>query len=577
VPLLADPGADPQKGSGAVMCCTFGDTADVQWWHTHKLPLVEAITRDGRMTQAADQFQDMEAGEARRQIIEALAGKGQVLERRPVSQSVRVHERCDTPVEYIVTDQWFVRLLDYKADFLAAGEQVAWHPPFMGTRYRQWVENLNWDWGLSRQRYFGVPFPVWYCDECDMIITASEKDLPVDPLSQTPDSSCPTCDGRSFTAETDVMDTWATSSLSPQIASRWPDDPELFKRVYPFSCRPQAHEIIRTWAFYTIVKSHFHFDAVPWSNAVISGWALAPAGSAKLSKSRGGGPVAPLEMVEGYSADAVRYWAASTGLGKDAVISEERIQAGAKLVTKLWNVARFSGRFLQEYHPSAADAMKPEVLSTADRWILARTHALIQRCTQLWHSYDYAGAKSEVEIFFWRDLADNSLEMIKKRLYDDVDTGGARFALYETLLATIKLLAPILPHVTERIYQGLFAETDGASSIHRAQWPQVNERWLDNKAVSLGDLVVAIATAVRRYKSENNLSLGAELAELQLATADPELASRLRGAETDLISITRAARIRVGAAIDPELDSVAITAQFRIAILAEARGSTAVP
>ncbi|UCC52692.1 MAG: valine--tRNA ligase [Anaerolineaceae bacterium] len=568
VPLLADPGADPQKGSGAVMCCTFGDTADVEWWHTHNLPLVEAIARDGRMTQAAHQFQDMDVAEARRQIIEALSEMGQVLERLPVSQSVRVHERCDTPVEYIITDQWFVRLLDYKAEFLAAGEQVAWHPPYMGTRYRQWVENLNWDWGLSRQRYFGVPFPVWYCDACDTIITANEEDLPVDPLSQAPDRSCPTCGTRSFTAEADVMDTWATSSLSPQIVSRWPDDPQLYERVYPFSCRPQAHEIIRTWAFYTIVKSHFHFDAVPWSNALISGWGLAPAGTAKLSKSRGGGPVAPLEMFERYSADAVRYWAASTGLGKDAVISEERIQAGAKLVNKVWNVARFSGRFLQEYRPPAADVLRQVALSAADRWILARTHALIQRCTQLWQSYDYAGAKSEVEIFFWRDLADNYLEMVKKRLYDDVDAGGARFALYESLLATIKLLAPILPHVTERIYQGLFAEMDGASSIHRARWPAVNEMWLDETAASLGDSLVAIATAVRRYKSENNLSLGAELAELHLATADPHLTSSLRAATIDLISITRARQITIDTALDPQLEGISVTGDVHIALVA---------
>lgn len=576
VPILADPGADPQKGTGAVMCCTFGDTADVQWWHTHNLPLLQAIARDGRMTQAAAPFQDLEIGEARRKIIEGLAKNDQLLERQPVSQSVRVHERCDTPVEYIVTEQWFVRLLDYKADFLAAGEQVTWHPPFMGTRYRQWVENLNWDWGISRQRYYGVPFPVWYCDQCGMIITASEKELPLDPLSQQPGKPCPTCGGESFTAEGDVMDTWATSSLSPQIVSRWPDDPELYERVYPFTCRPQAHEIIRTWAFYTIVKSFFHFNAVPWSNAVISGWALAPAGKAKLSKSRGGGSVAPLEMIEDYSADAVRYWAASTGLGKDAVISEERIQAGAKLATKLWNVARFSGRFLQEYDPAGADTLAPEALSAADRWILARTHALIQRCTQLWQNYDYATAKSEVEIFFWRDLADNYLEMVKKRLYEDIGAGGARFALYETLLATIKLLAPIMPHVTERIYQGLFAGTDGASSIHRARWPQMEAQWLDDTAVTLGDTLVAIATAVRRYKSENNLSLGAELAELQLATADPLLASGLRGAATDLSSITRAGKIRVGGTIDAGLDTVAITGQVHIAISAEAARSNGV-
>ena len=562
VPVLADPGADPEKGTGAVMCCTFGDTADVAWWHIHELPLVEAIARDGRMTPAAGPFQKLTTAEARQQIIAAANESGSLLEQRPISQSVRVHERCDTAVEYIVTDQWFVRILDFKEEFLAAGEEVAWHPAHMATRYRQWVENLNWDWGISRQRYFGVPFPLWYCDQCDAVITAGVDDLPLDPLATQPDRSCPTCGGHSFTAEEDVMDTWATSSLSPQIVGRWPDDPELYERVYPFSCRPQAHEIIRTWAFYTIVKSHHQFAAVPWRNAVISGWGLTPAGTTKLSKSRGGGGVGPLEMMETYSADAVRYWAASTGLGKDAVINEERVQAGAKLVNKLWNVARFSGRFLEDYEPTTEDL----TFSPADRWIMARTHALIARCTQLWRNYDYATAKSEVELFFWRDLADNYLEMVKKRFYEDFESEGARFVLYQSLLATIKLLAPILPHVTERIYQGLFAERDGAASIHQAQWPELEEKWLDEPAAALGDILVAVATAVRRYKSEKNLSLGAELFELNIATSDPELAADLRAAEMDLKSITRAETIHIVSEVNPSLEIVATVGDLEIAL-----------
>ncbi len=562
VPIMADAGADPEKGTGAVMCCTFGDTADVEWWRTHELPLVEAITRAGRMSGAAGSFENLTTGEARRQIVEVAAEDGALLNRRPIIQSVRVHERCDTAVEYIVTDQWFIRLLDFKEEFLAAGEQVAWHPAHMGTRFRQWVENLNWDWGISRQRYFGVPFPVWYCDSCGRVITAAEEDLPVDPLVAQPAEPCPNCGGRSFTADEDVMDTWATSSLSPQIVGQWADDPTLYERVYPFSCRPQAHEIIRTWAFYTIVKSQHQFGTIPWQNVVISGWGLAPAGTTKLSKSRGSGGVGPLAMIETYSADAVRYWAASTGLGKDAVINEERIQAGAKLVNKLWNVARFSGRFLEEYDP----ATEPSALSPADRWILARTHALIARCTQLWLNYDYATAKSEVEVFFWRDLADNYLEMVKKRFYDDFGAEGSRFVLYGTLLATIKMLAPILPHVTEQIYQGMFAASEGVVSIHRARWPEVQEKWLDETAIELGDTLVSVATAVRRYKSDNNLSLGAELAELHLITVDSDLAVGLRAAEMDLKSITRAESVVVSARANERLAVIGTAGEVQIGL-----------
>ncbi len=562
VPILTDAAAAPEKGSGAVMCCTFGDTADVEWWHKHKLPLVEAIAGDGRMTPAAGAFQNLTTAEARRQITERAGTEGLLLNQRPLTQSVRVHERCDTAVEYIITNQWFIRVLDFKQELLAAGEQVAWHPPHMRARYQQWVENLHWDWGISRQRYFGVPFPVWYCDACAGVITPDEKDLPVDPLSTLPDKPCPSCGSSRFTPESDVMDTWATSSLSPQIVSRWPDDVALYEQVYPFSCRPQAHEIIRTWAFYTIVKSLYQFDSVPWNNAVISGWGLAPAGTSKLSKSRGGGGTGPLQMIASYSADAVRYWAASTGLGKDAVINEERIQAGSKLVTKLWNVARFSGRFIADHDRDP----KGLAFTPADRWLLARTHTVIGRCTDLWRSYDYATAKSEVELFFWRDLADNYLEMVKKRFYDDIAAAGARFALYESLLATIKLLAPILPHVTERIYQGLFATPAGSDSIHRAPWPQVNKQWLDDAALNLGETLLALATAVRRFKSEQNLSLGAELAELHLATADRVLAAALLDAEMDLQSVTRARTIQVADSLPPSLAILGTAGDVQMAL-----------
>jgi valyl-tRNA synthetase len=540
VPILTDPAADPAKGTGAVMCCTFGDQADVAWWYTHQLPLVEAIGRDGRMTAAAGPFAGLSTTEARARIVDILAQRGLLLGQEKTAQSVRVHERCDTPVEYVVAPQWFVRVLDFKTELLAAGEAVQWRPPHMGARYQQWVQNLNWDWCISRQRVFGVPFPLWTCDGCGEIVLADAADLPLDPTQTPPKAPCPACGGASFTPEQDVMDTWATSSLTPQIAGGWLSDPALYARVFPFTLRPQAHEIIRTWAFYTIVKSRCHFDALPWRNVAISGWGLAPEGTGKISKSRGGGPVAPLAMIEQYSADAVRYWAASTGLGKDAVISEEKIQAGTRLATKLWNVARFSGRFLADWRP-AEGAVDEAELTPADRWILARAQQLIQRATALFEAYDYATAKSETELFFWTELADNYLEMAKQRLYaGGAEANGARYALYHALLTTLKLLAPLLPFVTERIYQGLFAASDGATSIHRSQWPQGEARWLDPAAIGLGETLVEMATAVRRYKSDHNLALGGELPALHVHTTDAALAQALEAAAPDLLSITRA-------------------------------------
>ena len=291
-------------------------------------------------------YAGLPAAEARRCIVQELQKQGLLLEQNPTAQSVRVHERCDTPVEYVLSRQWFISLLENKETLLGIADEIEWHPPHMKIRYREWVQNLAWDWSISRQRFFGVPFPLWYCKTCDELILADEGQLPVDPRRDNPPESCPRCGSYDLEPETDVMDTWATSSLSPQIAGHWSRDEQLYEQVFPYSLRPQAHEIIRTWAFYTIVKSHYHFNAVPWRNVAISGWALAPAGTGKISKSRGGGPAAPMEMIEQYSADALRYWAASTGPGRDSIIDEQKIEAGARFITKLWNVARFSQRFL---------------------------------------------------------------------------------------------------------------------------------------------------------------------------------------------------------------------------------------
>jgi valyl-tRNA synthetase len=565
VKVLADPGADPEKGTGVVMCCTFGDTADVEWWHTHELPLRVIIGRDGRLTEGAGRFAGLTAAEARRQIVQTLEDSGLVLDRQPIAQSVRVHERCDTPVEYIVTKQWFIRLLDARDEFLEAGEKIVWHPAHMQARYRAWVENLHWDWCISRQRYFGVPFPVWTCDGCGEVVLADEAQLPVDPLEQQPARPC-ACGSASFTPEQDVMDTWATSSLSPQVVGRWLTDEalceRLYEKVFPMSLRPQAHEIIRTWAFYTIVKSHYHFGALPWRDAAISGWGLAPEGAGKISKSRGGGPMAPQEMIERYSADAARYWAASTGFGKDSIISEEKIQAGAKLVTKLWNVARFSERFVADHELSS----ETPPLSLADRWILSKAQRLIERVTALFRDYDFAAAKSETEGFFWQVLADNYLEMCKLPLYEE-DSPGARYALHTALLTVLKLFAPFLPYVTEEVYQGLFAA--GGGSIHRASWPVVEEALIDERAEAAGDVVVEIATAVRRYKTENQLRMGAELARLQVAVQDIVLRQALDDAVADIRSVTRAQRVEIVEQVDTDLTIIEDTGTMTVALVRE--------
>jgi len=551
VTVLADPSADPAKGTGAVMCCTFGDQTDVAWQQAHGLPVIETIDRAGRMLPAAGELAGLPVAEARRRVKTILAERGLILARQTTQQSVRVHERCDTPVEYIQTWQWFIRILDHKEKFLELGRQIRWHPEHMHARYQAWVENLNWDWCISRQRYYGVPFPVWYCRACGAVILADASQLPVDPTVQQPVRPC-ACGSREFEPDTDIMDTWATSSVSPQIAAGWLERPDLYARLFPMSLRPQAHEIIRTWAFYTIVKSYYHFGCLPWSDVLISGWGIAGEGMGKISKSRGGGPLPPLAMIERYSADALRYWAASTSPGKDAIISEEKIQMGMRLTTKLWNVARFAEPFVGAPLPAPDQA----VFTPADRWMLARSRSLVQEVTAHFEAYDYASAKNAVEGFFWRDLADNYIEMAKQRLYDPAHPAhsGARLALRQALNVLLKLLAPLLPFVTDAIYRELFAAEEGRASIHAARWPQV-EDLLPAQAEdeNLGDLLVAAATAARRYKSEHSISLGTELARLHLVCSDPALAERLCAAAPDLRSVARARSVTVGAAMEPGL------------------------
>jgi valyl-tRNA synthetase len=574
VSILEDSGADPEKGTGAVMCCTFGDSADVTWWYTHHLPLVEALGKDGKMTGAAAEFGGLPVEAARQAIKARLEAAGLLLDRQPTLQSIRVHERCDTPVEYIVTNQWFIRVLNERQKFLQLGEQIAWHPAHMQARYRAWVENLSWDWSISRQRFFGVPFPLWYCLDCGQVIPAEESQLPIDPTETSPTHPCPACGGQRFTPETDVFDTWATSSLTPQIVGRWleqnsPDQPAgLFQRVYPFTLRPQAHEIIRTWTFYTIVKSYYHLGQLPWREILISGWGLAGEGMGKISKSRGGGPAAPLAMIERYSADAVRYWAASTATGKDALISEEKIQMGAKLVTKLWNVARFSERFFQGYLPPPEQSLGSLPFTPADRWILARLQSLIRRVTTLMQNYEYAPAKSEVETFFWTELADNYLEMSKQRLYDPdhLAHASARYSLYQVLLAIIKLLAPFLPYITEEIYLGLYASRESVASIHRSLWPEPISELEDEYAERSGQVLLDVATSVRRFKSERNLPLGTDLGRLQLATLDPDTFRLLEQAGADLSSVTRARQIEVVNDLDSSLERLNSDGAVQIAI-----------
>jgi valyl-tRNA synthetase len=423
-------------------------------------------------------------------------------EPQPVRHAVKFYERGDRPLEVIASQQWFVRTLPYKDELLARGREMRWHPAFMGARYASWVEGLNQDWAISRQRYYGVPFPVWYRLDANgepdygAPIVPDEAALPVDPLAEVPPGF--TADQRDtpggFMGDPDVMDTWATSSMTPQIAARWEDDPDLFARLFPMDLRPQAHEIIRTWLFYTVLKAHFEHGTLPWTDAAISGFVLDP-DRKKMSKSKGN-VVTPHEMFERHSADAVRYWAGSARLGVDATFDEQQMKVGRRLAIKILNASRF---VLGMEAPAGA------ITEPLDRSMLAELAGVIHEATQAFENYDHARALNVTETFFW-GFTDDYLELVKQRAYGahgEEAAASAVGALRLALDALLRLFAPFLPYVTEEVWSWW-----RKGSVHRAPWPAPEELGIaPGEEQAVYEFAAAVLTAVRKEKALAKVSL----------------------------------------------------------------------
>ncbi len=527
VPILFDEAADPEKGTGLMMCCTFGDKDDVDKWYRYKLPLRIAFTKDGKLNELAAAYKGLAIKDARAKILDDLKAAKLLIAQQQITHAVNVHERCGTEIEFLKTWQWFIRVLDHKERLLEAANKINWYPEHMKVRYQHWVENLNWDWCVSRQRFYGVPFPVWYT-QAGEIVLADESQLPVDPFTDKPKGH----EKEELQPEQDVFDTWMVSSVTPQIALDWAE-PESQMKLYPMSMRPQAHDIIRTWAFYTITKGIYHNDDIPWKDIVISGHVLDPKGQ-KMSKSKGNA-VAPQEVITKYSADALRFWAAGVKLGDDLPFMEKDLQTGQKTVTKLWNATKFAIGHLQDYHGFDGEAW------VLDRWILSKFNRVVKEATEYFDRYEYSKTKLETEKFFWQALCDNYLEIVKDRLYTPEKYGegtlSAKHALHTVTLGTLKLFAPIMPHITEELYQLHYRKSDGNASIHLSKWPEYREELIDVEAEKIGDEVVAILTAVRKFKSERQVSMKAPLkklivtTQLDLTLVEQELLA-VTGAET---------------------------------------------
>jgi valyl-tRNA synthetase len=515
VPMIYDESVAKDKGTGLMMVCTFGDKEDIEKWYKFKLELRSIFTKYGKLNESAGKYVGLSIVDARKKIIEDLKESGHLKNQKEIVHNVNVYERDGQPIEFMVTPQWFVDVLDKKEELVELGNNIKWHPKHMQTRYTNWVEGLGWDWCISRQRHFGVPFPVWYEKDTNNIIVAKPEDLPIDPEKEVP--SWYEKDKENLIPETDVMDTWATSSVSPQIALDRCDDEEI-KETYPMTLRMQAHDIIRTWAFYTMTKSLYATDKQPWENIMVSGFVLDSKGK-KMSKSKGN-VVDPTALVEKYGADAVRYGASAVKLGEDIPFMEKYLDTGKKLATKMFNASKFVHMHLEDYttHEFDENLLMPE-----DKLYLQKLNARIIEATKHLEEYEFAKARFAIEQFFW-DFCDNYVEIVKDRLYKpdvygEASRKAAQMACYEMLHTQLRLFAPYLPFVTEEVYSWYFAK-DETESVHTQKWPVPVALDVDDNVALDRGLLIPIIAAGRQEKNKAGCSQKQPITSLVVCTKD---------------------------------------------------------
>ena len=533
--IFEDESVDPNKGSGAMMVCSYGDKYDVEAIKKRNLEPRILFTKDGKINELGGKYYGLQIKEARKQILFDLEKQGLLKNKKNIKHIVNVHDKCGTEVEFLSSKQWFVKILSYKNDLIKTGRKINWYPESMRLRYEHWINGLQWDWGISRQRHFGVPFPVWYCKKCGTMVLANDKQLPVDPLKDKPLKKCK-CGSIDYVAEEDVFDTWFTSSLTPEILLNWVNDKGWktnFEKMSPMSLRPNAHDIIRTWDFYTIVKSMHHHKGIPWKNVIISGHVLDPKGES-MHKSKGNA-IEPIEVLDKYGADALRFWTASSKLGEDLQYLEKDLVTGKKTVNKLWNASKFVLMNLEDYKN---EKVKLEVV---DKWLLIKLNKIVKICTGSFDEYEYSKAKGEIDNFFWNFYCDYYIEIVKNRLYNEKGKKrqSAQFTLYNSLLTIIKLFAPIMPHITEEVYNIRYAKDEKCKSIHISKWPEYDKKLDDKEIEKIGKLIIKIIQEVRKFKTMNKKSLKEEV----LITLNKKDYKTVEVAIDDLKAVTNAKEI----------------------------------
>jgi len=552
VPVVAHTLADPEKGSGIAMICTFGDLTDVTWWREFNLPTRPIIGWDGRVVNECpawiesknaialwQELANKTAHSAKEIIAELLKKSGDLIgEIRPITHPVKFFEKGDKPLEIVTTRQWYIknggRDSQLRTDLLKRGTELNWHPDYMRVRYENWVEGLNGDWLISRQRFFGVPLPLWYrLDEngnpnYDEILIPDESELPIDPQSDVPQgfTEADRNQPNGFMGDPDVMDTWATSSLSPQIAAKWELDQELFEKVFPMNLRPQSHEIIRTWLFSSVVRANSEHNSLPWSDVAISGWILDP-DRKKMSKSKGN-VVTPMALLEEYGSDAVRYWAAMGRPGTDTAFDTGQMKIGRRLAIKLLNASKF-GLSLGAHQDFA------QITNPLDKSMLAQLAQVVENSTKAFNAYDYTKALESIESFFW-NFTDDYLELVKERVYGaqgDDAANSAKAALGLALSVIHRSFAPFLPFVTEEVWSWW-----RSGSIHKTNWPQVNELTQYGENSDLLNQVSQVLMEIRKAKTTSQLSMRAEVSLVTVSTTQPMIDNLLL-AKADLFAAGR--------------------------------------
>jgi valyl-tRNA synthetase len=450
--------------------------------------------------------------------------------------------------------------MDLKQEFIDLGKTINWRPEYMRVRYENWVKGLQWDWCVSRQRFFGIPFPVWYCEKCGKAKLAEIKDLPVNPEKDKPKTKC-SCGSNKFIPEQDILDTWATSSLTPQIAIELLKNEKLKQNIIPMSLRPQAHDIINTWLFYTLARSKLHLNKIPWRNVLISGFVLDPNGE-KMSKSKGN-IIEPPKVMKNYPVDALRYWSAEAGLGKNLRFDEEELKNGHRLMTKLWNASRFSFFHLKNFKGD-----KPKELEPLDKWLFSKLQATIKNSSDYFEKYEFAKAKQEIENFFWKTFCDNYLELAKRRLYSPKNRQekiSARYTLYTTLLTILKLWAPIIPYITEEIYQSKFKKLQKTKSIHITKLPEYNQGLVDKEIEAKAQTLIDLIAIIRKEKSSKGYSLKKEIRNLTIS-ADKNVIEALSEFQEDLKAIGNISFIGFGNFTLADKNIITISPSLKIRI-----------